>query len=161
MNIIYKKTDDLRPYENNPRNNDDAVEYVANSIKQFGFRVPIVIDENNVIVCGHTRYKAAKDIGIDDVPCICVEDLTESQLKAYRIADNKTQELSRWDYDLLCEELQAIMNIDMSEFGFVDDENIGRIQGDLTNDAKELDLSDFSDEAFSVVCPCCGFRYNE
>ena len=118
MNIIDLKLKDLKPYENNPRRNDNAVEYVENSIKQFGFKVPLVIDKDNVIVCGHTRYKAAKKLKIESVPCVIADDLTEEQIKAFRLADNKVGELAEWDFDLLGEELDGIFDIDMSEFGF-------------------------------------------
>ena len=86
------------PYEKNPRKNDDAVKYVAESIQQFGFKVPIVIDTNGVIIAGHTRYKASKKLGLKEVPCIIADDLTEEQIKAYRLADNKVSELSEWVY---------------------------------------------------------------
>lgn len=86
MNIIELKIKDLKPYENNPRRNDDAVDYVANSIKQFGFKVPIVIDKDNNIVCGHTRYKAAKKLKIESIPCVIADDLTEEQIKAFRLS---------------------------------------------------------------------------
>ena len=92
MNIVNFKIEDLIPYENNPRINDDAVEYVKNSIKEFGFKVPIVIDKNNVIVAGHTRYKACKELGIKEIPCIVADDLTDEQVKAFRLADNKVSE---------------------------------------------------------------------
>ena len=123
MEIILKKLDDLKPYENNPRNNDEAVEYVANSIQEFGFKVPIIIDNDNVIVTGHTRYKASKLLGLDEVPCIVADDLTEEQIKAFRIADNKVSEIAEWDKDLLAIEMDDIIEFDMSEFGFMDDEN--------------------------------------
>lgn len=118
MNIIEKNLTDIKPYEKNPRKNDSAVDSVANSIKEFGFKVPVVIDKDNVIVCGHTRYKAAKKLGIENVPCVVADDLTEEQIKAYRLADNKVSELAEWDIDLLGEELDDIFNIDMSDFGF-------------------------------------------
>ena len=118
MQIVEKKLCDIKPYEKNPRNNDNAVDTVANSIKEFGFKVPIVIDKDNVIVCGHTRYKASKKLGIDVVPCVVADDLTEEQIKAYRLADNKVSELAEWDIDLLGEELDGIFDIDMSDFGF-------------------------------------------
>ena len=118
MNIIEKNLNDIKPYEKNPRKNDNAVKYVANSIKKFGFKSPIVIDKNNVIVCGHTRYKASKKLGLEKVPCIVADDLTDEQIKAYRLADNKVSELAEWDIDLLGEELDDIFNIDMSDFGF-------------------------------------------
>lgn len=118
MNIIEKNLKDIKPYEKNPRKNDSAVDSVANSIKEFGFKVPIVIDRDNVIVCGHTRYKAAKKIGLKAVPCVVADDLTEEQIKAYRLADNKVSEKSEWDFDLLGEELNNIFDIDMGMFDF-------------------------------------------
>ena len=108
MKIEYRKTRDLIPYENNPRKNDEAVQYVANSIKQFGWQQPIVLDKDNVIVAGHTRYKAAKVLGLDEVPVIVASDLTEEQVKAYRIADNKVSDFSIWDNKKLLEELEDI-----------------------------------------------------
>ena len=119
INIVYKKVADLAPYENNPRNNDDAVDYVANSIKEFGFKVPIVIDSDGVVVAGHTRLKACKKLGIEEVPCIVADDLTEEQVKAFRLADNKAGEIATWDMEKLNIELEDI-DIDMSEFGFND-----------------------------------------
>lgn len=113
---------DLIPYEKNPRKNEGAVEYVKNSIEQFGFRVPIVIDKNNVIVCGHTRYVAAKQLKLDKVPCVVADDLTEEQITAYRLADNKVAEFSDWDMSLLNEELDKLLDFDMSAFGFFDEE---------------------------------------
>jgi len=89
MQIVNKNINELKEYINNPRNNDNAVDYVANSIKEFGFKVPIVIDKNNVIVAGHTRYKASKKLGITEVPCIVADDLTDEQIKAFRLVDNK------------------------------------------------------------------------
>ena len=97
MKIEYIPLDKIKPYENNPRINDNAVKYVANSIKEFGFKVPIVVDKNNVIVAGHTRLKAAESLGLDSVPVIRADDLTEDAIKAYRIADNKVFEYSTWD----------------------------------------------------------------
>lgn len=108
MKIVNKKVEELKPYVNNPRFNDDAVEYVANSIKEFGFKVPIVIDKNNEIVAGHTRYKASLALGLDEVPCIVADDLNEEQIKAYRIADNKVSDFSIWDNKKLLEELDDI-----------------------------------------------------
>ena len=94
MDIVNKLLVELVPYDNNPRNNKNAVEYVAESIKEFGFKVPLVIDKDNVIVCGHTRYLAAKKLGMEAVPCIIADDLTEEQINAYRLADNKVHEYS-------------------------------------------------------------------
>lgn len=118
MNIIELKLSEIIPYEKNLRNNDKAIEPVAKSIEEFGFKVPIVIDSNNVIVCGHTRYKAAQKLKLEKVPCIKADDLSEEQIKAFRLADNKTAELAEWDIDLLSEELFDISDIDMAEFGF-------------------------------------------
>lgn len=118
MNIVNFKIEDLIPYENNPRINDDAVEYVKNSIKEFGFKVPIIIDKNNVIVAGHTRYKACKELGINEIPCIVADDLTDEQIKAFRLADNKVSEKAQWDLSKLDEELLEIKDFDMTDFGF-------------------------------------------
>lgn len=117
MKIVNKNIDELIPYENNPRKNDNAVDYVANSIKEFGFKVPIIIDKNNEIVAGHTRYKASLELGLKEVPCIIADDLTDEQIKAFRLADNKVGEKSEWDFELLDEELNNL-DIDMSQFGF-------------------------------------------
>lgn len=130
---------DLREYENNPRNNDGAVEAVAESIKQFGFKVPIVIDSENVIIAGHTRLKAARLLGLDRVPCIVADDLTPEQIKAYRLADNKTAELAEWDFSALEIELAELSEWDMSAFGF-DDSLFDDIQADFEESpADELD----------------------
>lgn len=117
MNILELNVDELIPYENNPRKNDEAVEKVALSISAFGFKVPIVIDKNNVIVTGHTRLKAAKKLGITTVPCIMADDLTEEQIKAFRLADNKVSEFSEWDEEKLMKELEEL-EMDMSLYGF-------------------------------------------
>ena len=122
MEIIYRKPKELKPYERNPRINDQAVKAVKNSIKEFGFKVPIVIDTENVVVCGHTRLKAAKELHIREVPCIVADDLSDEQLRAFRLADNKTAELAEWDFDMLNEEIENIFEIDMEDFGFeIDD----------------------------------------
>lgn len=107
----------IKPYEKNPRKNDAAVNGVAESIKQFGFKQPIVIDKNNVIVAGHTRYKAAKKLGLETIPCVRANDLTKEQVKAYRIADNKLNELATWDFVALDEEL-ASFDFDFEPFEF-------------------------------------------
>ena len=124
MNIVEIKTDDLIPYENNPRNNDVGVDKVAASIQQFGFKVPIVIDTNNVIVAGHTRHKAAQKLGLQKCPCIVADDLTEEQVKAFRLADNKVSEFSSWDESKLFHELEMIDGLQMEEFGFLEFDSI-------------------------------------
>jgi DNA modification methylase len=116
MKIIEKKIDELIPYQTNPRINDQAVKPVAESIKQFGFKVPIIIDNKNVIVCGHTRLKAGKFLKLKTVPCILADDLTEEQIKAFRLADNKVSELATWDFTLLENELKGLEDMEM--FGF-------------------------------------------
>ena len=108
LKIEYIKTTDLIPYANNPRKNDAAVDKVAESIREFGFKNPIIVDGNNEIIAGHTRLKAAEKLGIDKVPTIKAEDLTPEQVKAFRIADNKTHEFAGWDMDLLREELDGV-----------------------------------------------------
>ena len=118
MNIVELKMGEIRPYEKNPRKNDEAVKYVAESIKQFGFKVPIVIDHNGVIVAGHTRYKAAKKLKMETVPCIVADDLTDEQIKAFRLADNKVAEKAEWDFDLLADEMEELFDFDMTLFGF-------------------------------------------
>lgn len=139
--IVYKNVSELVPYENNPRNNDDAVDYVANSIKNFHFQVPIVIDKNNVVIAGHTRLKACHKLGIKDVPCIVADDLTPEQVKAFRLADNKTSELAEWDMDKLDIELGEIPDIDMSAFGFdieIDDiEEVPEVKEDEAPEVKD------------------------
>lgn len=156
MEIKMVKVDDLKPYENNPRFNDDAVEYVAKSIKEFGFKVPMVIDKNNVIVAGHTRYKASMELGLKEVPCIIADDLTEEQLKAFRLADNKVSEKASWNYDLLDLELDDI-DLDMGEFGFT------KIDVDLDfNDedfVQDTEITRNKDEKKEVICPKCGEKF--
>lgn len=117
MEIVFKKVGELKPYKNNPRNNAGAVDAVAASIKEFGFKVPIVIDADGEIIAGHTRLKAAKKLKLVEVPCIIADDLTPDQIKAFRLADNKTAELAEWDFELLQAELDKI-ELDMEAFNF-------------------------------------------
>ena len=117
MDIINLPLDRLIPYANNPRNNNNSVDLVAASIKEFGFKVPIIVDKENVIVAGHTRLLAAKKLGLEEVPCIVADDLTEPQIKAFRLADNKVSEFAEWDMDKLAIEMDMI-EFDMTEFGF-------------------------------------------
>lgn len=118
MEIVNIAVDKLVPYENNPRNNTEAIQYVANSIKEFGFKVPLVIDGDNVVICGHTRLLAAKQLGFKDVPCVVADDLTDEQIKAFRLADNKVGEIATWDLDKLQLELD-FLDCNMEEFGFI------------------------------------------
>lgn len=116
-NLKYLNVADLIPYENNPRNNDEAVNYVAKSIEEFGFKVPIVVDKNNIVVAGHTRLKASKKLGLEKVPVIIADDLNDEQVKAFRLADNKVAELAQWDEEALKVEMEQIA-MDMQQFGF-------------------------------------------
>ena len=115
MNIVNLKVEELIPYINNPRNNTEAVDKVAASIKEFGFKVPIVIDKDNVVVTGHTRLLASKKLGLQEVPCVIADDLSPAQIKAFRIADNKVSEYAQWDEDMLKVELEELeeMNFDL------------------------------------------------
>lgn len=115
MEIIKLKIDEVIPYENNPRNNDEAVAYVAESIKQCGYCSPIIIDEDNVILCGHTRLKALKQLGYKEVECVRKSGMTDEQKKKYRILDNKTAEVAEWNFDLLEKELK---DLDFGDFDF-------------------------------------------
>lgn len=170
MEIIERRIKELKPYEDNPRKNDKAVDALVESIKEFGFKVPIVVDRNDVIVAGHTRYKAAKRLGIKTVPVIVADDLTEEQITAYRLVDNKTQELSNWDFPKLISELKELTeNFDMSLFGFgyLGEEDSREGEPKETQRRQEirsggeLDLDDFEDESFRCTCPSCGFRFND
>lgn len=149
MKIETRKTSELIPYDKNPRHNEAAIEPVAASIKEFGFKVPIVIDKDNVIVAGHTRLAAAQRLGLEEVPVIVADDLTPAQIKAYRLADNKTAEKADWDFELLDDELAEI-DFDMTQFGFED------------TDFDWADVADISNENYEepdhtkLRCPVCG-----
>jgi len=149
MEIKNVKISDIVPYTNNPRRNEHAVEYVKNSIKEFGFRIPMVLDKNSVIVCGHTRFMAAQELGMTEVPCTYAEDLTDEQIKAFRLADNKTAEMAGWDFEMLGEELEGL-DMDMSQFGFDLDLSTDSLD-DIFADAPEKPK-----EPKKVQCPHCG-----
>ena len=118
LKIEYVDINSIKPYKKNPRKNEEAIPYVMESIKQFGFKNPVILDKDNVIVAGHTRIESAKRLGITEIPCIYADDLTDEQIRAFRLADNKVGEIAEWDIDLLDTELDDILNIDMSDFGF-------------------------------------------
>ena len=157
MQIIYKKLDELRPYEKNPRKNDDAIDNVAKSIEEFGFKVPIVVDKDNVIVAGHTRFEASRKLHLSEVPCIVADDLTPMQIKAFRLADNKVSEASRWDDKLLAEELEDL-DIDMSDFGFEIDEDE---ELEIDDDEDDINERHRTDDAYNLgefdINSCDGF----
>lgn len=123
MDIVNRRLTDIHPYENNPRFNDEAVDAVAASIQEFGFKVPIVLDSEGVIVAGHTRWKAALKLQLEEVPCVVADDLSPEQIKAFRLADNKVAELAYWNEEALAKELEEIADIDMSAFGFDGEES--------------------------------------
>lgn len=140
MNIIEKPINEVIPYEKNPRINDNAVPAVMKSIEEFGFKVPIVIDKNGTIVTGHTRLKAAKKLGMKMVPCIVADDLTPEQIKAFRLADNKVAEAAEWDMELLNEELDGIVDIDMSDFNFSDITDSPSSEDVVEDDGENIEL---------------------
>ena len=145
---------EIKPYENNPRIvSEKAIDAVAESIKNFGFKVPVIIDKNNTIIAGHTRILAAKKLWIQEIPCIIADDLTPEQVKAFRLADNKTAELSVWDFEKLDIELEELENFDMEIFGF----NVPDYEEIIKS--KEIDTEDFSDGKFKHECPKCGFKF--
>lgn len=139
LEVMQKKLDEITPYYNNPRHNDDAVEAVAASIREFGFQQPIVVDNSGVIIVGHTRLKAARRLGLETVPVV-VADLDEEKANAYRLADNKTGELASWDLEALAVELEGI-DMDMSQFGFEffdEDEIIESLEDDKYTTVRNL-----------------------
>lgn len=138
MQVVMKETASLLEYDNNPRHNEEAIEAVANSIREFGFKVPIVISSDNIIIAGHTRLKASVLLGLEEVPCIIADDLNDEQIKAFRLADNKTAELATWDLSKLEEELSHI-DMDMLQFGFEEMEEL------LPDNASDDDF-DITDE---------------
>lgn len=166
MDIVERRVKDLKPYKDNPRKNDSAVEAVMESIREFGFKVPIVVDKNDEIVAGHTRLKAAKKLGLKAVPCIVADDLTEEQITAFRLVDNKTQELAGWDFPRLIAELKELTEqFDMSRFGFgyldQEEKSDSEPREQIIRSGGELSLEDFEDESFTCTCPSCGFRFND
>lgn len=147
MKIQNMKIDDVKPYDKNPRDNEDAVGGVAESIKQFGFQSPIIVDKNNVIIAGHTRLKAAKKLGLKEVPVIYAKHkdgswLSDEEAKALRLADNKTGELADWDMRLLDDELADIADIDMSDFGFGEELSFP----ETSTDNEEVEEDNFNEE---------------
>lgn len=152
MEIIYKKLEELNKYKNNPRNNENAIKEVAESIKNFGFKVPILIDKDNTIICGHTRYEASKLLDLKEVPCVLVKDLSEEQIKAFRLADNKVAEFSKWDYEKLKEELKKINN-NLIDFDFYNDLDI-----EDEDFVKDTEITKQKKEK-GYICPKCGEKF--
>ena len=119
MKVVEIEITKLKPYKKNARFNENAVPKVAESIRQFGFKVPIVVDKNMVVITGHTRLASAKQLGLEKVPCIIADDLTPKQVKAFRLVDNRTSEFASWNYELLQTELESL-DLDLSDFEFPD-----------------------------------------
>jgi len=161
LEIQYHNVGDIIPYDKNPRKNDEAVKYVKASIEKFGFKVPIVIDENKVVVCGHTRLKAAKEIGLEQVPCIMASDLTPEQIRAFRLVDNKVTELSGWDFKILDEEMKGLEDDgfgNLADFGFGDGTDIN--PDDFFKDGDGATGAGGDEKKkITVTCPECGKEF--
>lgn len=151
MEIKYVDIKELKPYKDNPRKNKDSIKYVAESIKKFGFKVPIVVDQNYEIIAGHTRLEASKSLHLKEVPIIIANDLTKEQVKAFRLADNKVSELAKWDFDKLSKELENIDKEEAELLGFI-------------NHGEEIDWSSIEEitednyqepDHIIVECPYC------
>lgn len=157
--LITLSLDEIHPYENNPRFNDNAVEAVAESIRQCTYVQPIIIDEDHVILAGHTRLKALKLLGVEQCQCLVYSGLTEEQKKKYRYLDNKTGEAALWDLEKLEQELEGLNLGDLDFFNMTVEDFEMREGQELTG-AVEYGLEEFSDEEFKYECPECGFRFN-
>lgn len=153
LKIEYLPVGSLKPYEKNSKKHPaEQVEHIANSIREFGFRQPLVIDKDNIIVIGHGRLLAAKKLGLDTVPCVRADDMTEEQIKALRLADNKTNE-SEWDFAELQTELAELeMDFDMSDFGFSD--VLDTL--DVSDDDFVAGIEVTKDKKKTITCPNCG-----
>ena len=147
--IVYLALDQIKPYENNPRINDEAVDKVARSIQDFGFRSPIIVDKDNVIIAGHTRLKDSYQLGLKEAPVIIADDLTEEQVNALRLVDNKTSEFAKWDFEKLEEELLNI-DLDLTAFGF----DLSDFDPKEDEPKEREDLSDKAGSMFQVIVEC-------
>lgn len=163
--IEYINIGEIIPYVNNPRHNEAAIDKVASSIKEFGFNSPIILDKENVIIAGHTRYKAAQKLKLETVPCVYADDLTKAQVKAYRLADNKVSEYAEWDNELLTAELEQLKELEYSLdlTGFEDWET-----DNLLDSITEDDLQDFFEEKEpkekahkKIKCPFCNGEFEQ
>jgi ParB-like chromosome segregation protein Spo0J len=149
LNIVYRQIKDLKPYKKNAKKHTkEQVEWIANSIKEFGFTQPVIVDKHNSVVAGHGRILGAKKAGLKSVPTVCLEELTEEQIKAYRLVDNKLNE-SEWDYSLLDEELENLTeDIDMDLFGFEMEEQ----QDDETENKKKVEFEIKEKYEVHIIC---------
>lgn len=156
MEITEIAIEEITPYEKNAKlHPDEQVEWIANSIREFGFKQPLVLDKDNVIIIGHGRLLAAKKLRMETVPCVYADDLNEEQIKALRLADNKTNE-SLWDFDFLTSELDEIAFIDMSDFGF---SNLSFDDLDVTDEDFISDTEITKSKNKEITCPHCGERF--
>lgn len=165
MKLEVLKLADIVPYKNNPRKNDDAVNAVAESIRQCSYVAPIIVDEGNVIIAGHTRYKALKVLGEESAECLVCDGLTEEQKKKYRFLDNKTGEKATWDLMKLEVELEGLDLEGFDFFGMAEELPVGGSDtgggsGRELSGSTEYDAEVFGDEEFKYQCPACGFRFN-
>lgn len=168
MDIVNKNPADLVFYKNNPRDNDEAVPIIANSIERFGFKVPVMIDKNDVIICGHTRVKAALNLGLETVPCIVEDEMSEEDIQAFRIVENKTHELSFWDAGALHREMDSLSDIEWEDFGFEEireftNDDVDNLFDEQATPKQKTTLENWDKEGSSentlpatIICPFCG-----
>lgn len=154
------KIDEIRPYQNNPRKNDEAVDLIAKSIEQCSYLAPIVVDEDHVILAGHARYKALRSLDYEEVEVLICEGLDEEQKKKYRFLDNKTSEKATWDLMKLEIELEGIDLEGFDFFGMNEDFSKEPKLPKEADGALEYDVEAFDDDNFKYTCPNCGFRFN-
>ena len=154
--IVYLKVKDLRNNPNNPRKNDGAVDSVAKSIEKYGFRNPLIVDENRIVYCGNTRLKASRKLGLEEVPCIVVNDLTEQQMKELALLDNKTNEIAEWDFEMLDDILK---DVELDDFDL--DWGVGDLQENeiADNEYEQKELKDNNTKFH--ICPCCGCEFED
>lgn len=158
MKLQKIKLSEIKPYEKNARKNDDAVEYVVKSIEQCEYIAPIILDENNVILAGHTRYKALKKLGYKEAECVIKEGLTEEQKKKYRLLDNKTAEFAEWDFDLLKDELAELDFGDLEIDWYIPNTEFEENNEHL-REQEDIDLEEYESNKKQVECPSCGFKF--
>lgn len=160
MRLETMKTGDIVPYKNNPRKNDGAVAAVVESIRQCSYIAPIIVDEDRVIIAGHTRYKALKAMGYEEIQCLVCEGLTEEQKKKYRFLDNRTGEKAAWDLLKLETELEGLDLEGFDFFGMAADLTAGDAPKKELQGSTEFETEVFGDEKFRYECPKCGFKFN-
>lgn len=163
LQLVTRKLSDIHPYERNPRRNDPAVDAVVESIRQCSYIAPIVVDEDGVILAGHTRYKALKKLKRKEAEVVIKTGLSEEQRRKYRLLDNKTGELSSWDLDLLADELADLDFEGLSLDWGIGGEDCGSPKTELNASSGNVEYAPeaFGDEAFRHECPQCGFRFND